>query len=110
MSGLLRSVFEAMVEGVVVQRRDGTIAFANPAAERILGLPLDQLAGLTSADPRWRAEHEDGSPFPGDTHPAMVALATGRAVRSVFMSVHKPDGTRALCCEDPDGIRVVFLQ
>lgn len=24
--------------------------------------------------------------------------------------VAQPDGTRALCCEDPDGIRVVFLQ
>ena len=95
-SGLLKSVFEAMVEGVVVQRADGSIVFANAAAERILGLPLDQLTGRTSVDPRWRAEHEDGSPFPGSEHPAMKALATGTSVRQVLMSVHKPDGTRAL--------------
>lgn len=94
--GLLHSVFEAMIEGVVVQRSDGSIAFANTAAERILGLPADQLAGRTSVDPRWSAEHEDGSPFPGSEHPAMVALATGTSVRNVFMSVHRPDGTRAL--------------
>lgn len=94
--GLLHSVFEAMVEGVVVQQRDGTIVFANTAAQRILGLPLDQLTGRASVDPEWRAEHEDGSPFPGGEHPAMVALATGTSVRGVFMSVHRPDGTRAL--------------
>lgn len=84
------------MEGVVVQRADGSIVFANSAAERILGLSLDQLAGRTSLDPDWRAEREDGSPFPGNEHPAMVALATGASVRNVFMSVHKPDGTRAL--------------
>lgn len=95
-AGLLPSVLAAMVEGVVIQRQDGTIVFANPAAERVLGLQFDQLTGRTSIDPRWRAEHEDGSPFPGDTHPSMVTLGTGRAVRNVFMSVRRPDETRAL--------------
>ena len=93
---LLQSAFAAMHDGLVVQRRDGTIVHANPAAERMLGLTADQLCGRTSADPRWRAEHEDGTPFPGDTHPAMVALATGHPQRDVLMWVHRPDGTRAL--------------
>ena len=30
-------------------------------------------------DARWRAVHKDGSPFPGEDHPAMVTLATGVA-------------------------------
>lgn len=37
--------------------------------------------------------HEDGSAFPGDTHPSIVALETGSSVRDVVMGVLKPDGT-----------------
>ena len=93
---LLQSVFTAMSEGLVIQDRSGAIVHANPAAERILGLSADEMAGRTSVDPRWRAEREDGSPFPGETHPAMVVLATGTPVHGVVMVVHKPDGARRL--------------
>lgn len=87
-----RSVVESMSEGVVVQSQGGAIVSCNPAAERILGLTRDQLEGRTSIDPRWRAVHADGSPFPGETHPAMVTLATGRSQYGVTMGVHTPDG------------------
>jgi PAS domain S-box-containing protein len=87
-----RSVFESMSEGVVVQSQGGAIVSCNPAAERILGLTRDQLEGRTSIDPRWRAVHADGSPYPGETHPAMVTLATGRSQYGVTMGVHTPDG------------------
>ena len=80
-------------EGVVVQGVDGRIFLSNSAAEEILGLTADQIAGRSSTDSRWRAIHEDGSPFPGDEHPAMVTLATGEALRDVVMGVLKPDGT-----------------
>ena len=88
-------VFARLGEGLVVHAADGSILDCNPAAERILGLTQDRLAGRTSLDPRWAAVHEDGSPFPGDTHPAMVALATGEPVRNVVMGVLRPDGTYA---------------
>lgn len=87
-----RSVITAMTEGVVVQNADGGIYACNAAAERILGLTRDQMTGRTSIDPRWHAVHEDGSPFPGETHPAMVTLRTGEACHGVMMGVHKPDG------------------
>ena len=86
-----RTLVNALDEGFVLQRADGVIEACNPSAERILGLTRDQMAGMTSMDPRWSAVHEDGSPFPGETHPAMVVLATGRAQRDVIMGVHRPD-------------------
>ncbi|MGE5115999.1 MAG: PAS domain S-box protein [Betaproteobacteria bacterium] len=89
----LRSTFDAMAEGIVVQDADGRIVDTNLAACRILGLDADQIAGRSSVDPRWRAVHEDGSPFPGDTHPAMTTLRTGLPSREVVMGVHKPDGS-----------------
>ncbi len=90
---LYRTAVEAMAEGLVVQDPGGVIRSCNAAAQRILGLTLDQMTGRTSMDPRWRAVHEDGSPFPGETHPAMVTLRTGRPVSGVVMGVHKPDGS-----------------
>ncbi|MDO9542858.1 MAG: response regulator, partial [Kiritimatiellia bacterium] len=85
-----RTLFESMVQGVVYQSADGTIISANPAAERILGLTVDQMKGRSSIDPRWRSIHEDGSDFPGETHPAMVALRTGQKAHNVIMGVFNP--------------------
>ncbi len=89
----LEGMFEAMAEGVVVQDELGQISSSNSAASLILGLSPDEIRGRRSVDPRWRAVREDGSAFPGEEHPAMVALRTGEMQRNVVMGVHKPDGT-----------------
>jgi PAS domain S-box-containing protein len=88
-----RALFDGMAEGVVVQATTGAITQNNAAASRILGLSGDEMRGVTSVDPRWRSVHEDGSPYPGETHPAMVTLRTGAPQRNAVMGVHKPDGT-----------------
>ncbi len=85
-----RTLFETMAQGIVYQNAQGVITSANPAAERILGLSLDQMQGRTSIDPRWRTIHEDGSAFPGETHPSMVALRTGKEVTNAVMGVFSP--------------------
>jgi PAS domain S-box-containing protein len=83
-----QSLFERMAQGVVYHAADGSIIDCNPAAERILGVTLDQMQGRTPLDPRWRAVHADGNDFPGELHPAMVALQRGEAVRNVVMGVY----------------------
>jgi PAS domain S-box-containing protein len=88
-----RSVVTSMAEGVVLQDASSTILACNASAERLLGLSVAQMMGRSSLDPRWRAIHEDGSAFPGDTHPASVTLRTGEPLRDVVMGVHKPDDT-----------------
>ena len=89
-----RSVVAALSEGIVVQNADGAILTCNASAERVLGLSADQLCGRTSIDPRWHAVRGDGSPFPGEDHPAMVALRTGQPQQNVIMGVYKPDDTQ----------------
>lgn len=89
----VRTIFAVAAEGIVLQDATGAIQTCNASAEAILGLTVDQMAGRTSLDPRWRSVREDGSPFPGDEHPAMVALRTGRPVNNTVMGVHKPDGS-----------------
>lgn len=85
-----RTLFETMAQGVVYHDASGAITAANPAAARILGLTMEELLGRTSMDPRWHAVHEDGRPFPGTEHPAMVALRTGRPVFDALMGVFRP--------------------
>ncbi len=85
-----RVLFETMAQGVIYEDASGRIIDANPAACRILGLTLDQMRGRSSMDPRWRAIHEDGSPFPGEEHPASVALREGERVPDVVMGVFNP--------------------
>lgn len=79
-------------EGMVLQLADGSIQMCNVSAERMLGLTVGQMQGWSSVGSPWQTIHEDGSPFPGETHPAMVALQTGQPCLNVVMGVYKPDG------------------
>jgi PAS domain S-box-containing protein len=89
-----RSLFDALGEGVVWHGPDGAIVDANEAAAPILGLTRDQLLGRSSLDPRWQSVHEDGRPWPGDEHPAMVALRTGQPQRGQIMGLLVPGHAR----------------
>jgi len=85
-----RKLFETTPAGVVLQDANGMIFDANPAAERILGLTLDQMQGRAWSDPRWRAIGEDGAPLPTESDPAMIALRDGVEVYGVMMGVFNP--------------------
>lgn len=85
-----RMLFETMEQGVVYQDEKGYIFSANGAAQRILGLTLDQMQGRTSAHPEWRAINENGENLRGDQHPAMIALLTGKPVTGKVMGIYHP--------------------
>ena len=87
-----RALLETFTEGLVLQGTDGAIIDWNSAAERVLGLSADELSGRTSVDPRWGCVTADGSDWPGATHPAMIAIATGEPVLDGLMGVHRPQG------------------
>ena len=82
---------DLVAHGVVIHGPDGAIRWSNAAAAAILGLTSDQLWGRHSVDPRWRAMHDDGSPWPGEDHPAMETLRTGEPVTDAVMGIHRPD-------------------
>ncbi len=108
------ALFQTLPMGVVYQDAQGQITDANPEALKLLGLNMDELCGRTSHDPRWSARREDGSPFEGADHPAMLALRTGRAVPETLMQVGLPEqGTRWLSIRampvwEGDTVREVF--
>ncbi|HTL89719.1 MAG TPA: PAS domain S-box protein [Leptolyngbya sp.] len=114
-----RSVVASLQEGIVVQNADSTILTCNESAAEILGLSQDQLVGRTSINSQWHTMHEDGSPFPSDTHPSILTLQTGQPYSNVIMGVYQPNGTlRWLSVNSqplfnsgnssPDGVAVSF--
>jgi diguanylate cyclase (GGDEF)-like protein/PAS domain S-box-containing protein len=86
-----RAFLDSFNDGLVVQDLDGRIIDANVAASELLGVTRDQMLGRTSFDPRWSAIKEDGTPFPGDEHPASVTLRTHQPCLGMVMGVSAPE-------------------
>ncbi len=87
-----RGVVTALAEGIVLHDAQGRIMACNPSAEQILGLTADQMRGRTSVAPEWRAIRDDGTPFDGEQHPAMITLRSGQPCMDVIMGVCRPGG------------------
>ncbi|MBD3266245.1 PAS domain S-box protein, partial [bacterium] len=85
-----RNLYNTMAQGVVYQEADGMISSMNPAAMDILGLTAEEMRNRASTSPEWNTIREDGSPFPGEEHPSMVAMRTGKRVDDVVMGVFNP--------------------
>ena len=76
--------------GVLLQGPQAEILLCNPKALELLGICEDQLLGKTSFDHNWNVIHEDGSPFPGSTHPGPQAISTRQALHNIAMGVYRP--------------------
>ena len=76
--------------GILVQGPKAEMLLSNQRALDLLGLTENQLLGKSSFDKSWNVIHEDGSDFPGTTHPVPVCIATRKSVRNVVMGVYRP--------------------
>ncbi len=84
-----RAVLRAMSEGVAVHSVDGGILFANPAAQRILGLTVEQMQGRHPVDPQWRLTDAQGGPLPPECIPSEITRRTGAPQRNVVLGVQR---------------------
>ena len=87
------TIAKTMSEGAMLIHADGTIVACNASAERILGMRAEEIVGVTSRDPMWRAIHEDGSPFLSDDFPVSVSLRERKTVTNVPMGLYQPAGS-----------------
>ncbi|MDF1504744.1 ATP-binding protein [Roseisolibacter sp. H3M3-2] len=85
-----RALWDSMAQGVVYLDGDGRITDANPAAERLLGLSLDQLTGRAPADPAWRAVDAAGGPLAPADFPSARAAVRGEVVRGARVGILNP--------------------
>lgn len=85
-----RLLFETMAQGVIYLDASGKVLSANPAAESILGLSINQMQGKTVSDPIWKAIREDGSEVMRSEHPVMLALQTGNHIGPTIEGIFQP--------------------
>lgn len=83
-------LFEGMTQGVVFQDGEGRLLHANPAAEKIMGLTLEEMRGQKAIDPDWPIIQQDGSALPADEHPSMRVLRDGQPVNNIVIGVFNP--------------------
>ena len=90
----LVSVVEMVPDGIIIMDPNGNITFANPTAERLLGLTRSQIVGRVYNPPEWHAMTVDGKPFPAEETPFERVRRTGRSVHGVEHAIQRPDGKR----------------
>jgi diguanylate cyclase (GGDEF)-like protein/PAS domain S-box-containing protein len=83
------AVISALEEAVVVTGRDGCLASANPAAERILGVRAADIVGCP--DSELPLQDKDGTLL-GENNPLSVTRRTGVPTRLDLIRVQRPDG------------------
>lgn len=84
-------LLDALEEGVLVTDAAGIIQSANFSATRLFGVPTSQLVGRHVATLGLCGDAEDAEA----ADPISAALAIGRPVSAVDVSVSRPDGTSA---------------
>ena len=87
-----RSAISSMQGGLIVQDEAGIVVLCNESAERILGVPAEELLHRPAMRADWRLLRPDGSDFPPDEHPGRAALATGRPQQDVVLGIAPAGG------------------
>ena len=88
-------VLRNVADGITAQRPDGSLAYANDAAARLLGLESgEELIGLPGEElvRRFTIIRDDGSPMPADELPNRVAFVSRRPEEGVVGYRLLPDG------------------
>ena len=73
--------------GIVYQNSEGKISDANKAAEKALGLSVDQMQESYISG----FKREDGTDLPEEDHPAMIALHSGKPVNNIILGFLNQD-------------------
>ncbi|MBZ0105546.1 MAG: PAS domain S-box protein [Sulfuricella denitrificans] len=88
----LQAILDAAGEGITGLDLDGNIIFANVAATRLLGYPLEQLLGVNHHQLLHRS-YEDGSAFPQEQCLIHAAIVEGQSYHSDTETFWHADGT-----------------
>jgi PAS domain S-box-containing protein len=89
---LLAAITDNAAEALFLMDPEGRVTFINPAAERMLGWPRDELLGRVLHE-TVHHHHPDGSPFSTVECPLIRVLASGRTLETHEDVFFRRDGT-----------------
>lgn len=90
----LALILETMAEGVGIIDANGNMTYANPMAQKILGLHQSEILTRTFDDSKWSNLRIDGTPLPPEEHPMAIMMKTGKPVYDHEIAVQPPDRER----------------
>lgn len=93
---IISSIALASPVGIVFVDSTGQITFANPVAEKILGLSKDEITRRCYNAPEWQITDAEGNPFPDDDLPFQQVMRTRQPVKDVRHAIRWPSGRRVL--------------
>jgi len=90
----LTKILETMAEGVIICETNGDYTYANPMAQKLIG--IQEMNGMvqTYFDPKWPRLKIDGSPLPINEHPIRMALTDGKTVYDYEIAIQVPNAER----------------
>jgi len=88
----VHALYMDMTCGLVVLNRRGELVDANDAAQRILGVRLDEMRGQPSSVALWRVIDADGAAPPEGEKLIGTALRTRCPMRATVVHATRPDG------------------
>ncbi|MEM6992166.1 MAG: PAS domain S-box protein [Myxococcota bacterium] len=101
---MYRSVLRAMAEGIVVHNPDGSIRYANPAAERILGMSLATMQSSAASERQWGLVRPDKLPLLREELPSERTRQTGEPCHQVMLGVRRDDGQTSWLLVNTDAL------
>ncbi|MEP7258086.1 MAG: PAS domain S-box protein [Flavitalea sp.] len=82
-----RSLFDSLGEGITLIDNTGYIIASNKAAENIFSTSKERIMKYHAEHSKQSFLHEDGTPFPPETHPGPLTLKTGQSFKNVIMGI-----------------------
>ncbi|MBD3195052.1 MAG: PAS domain S-box protein [Candidatus Lokiarchaeota archaeon] len=93
-----RDIFEGITKtspvGIVMLNKEGEITFANPEAEKILGLRKNKITQRSYNEPNWKITSFNGGPFPDEQLPFSIVKNTLKSTFDVRHAIEWPNGKR----------------
>jgi two-component system phosphate regulon sensor histidine kinase PhoR len=90
----LSRILETMAEGVLIRDLAGCLTYANPMAQKILGIQEDSELPGRYTNPDWELLWVNGEPLPEGQHPIEQTINTGQPVYDYEIAVQPPVGER----------------
>jgi two-component system phosphate regulon sensor histidine kinase PhoR len=90
----LTRILETMAEGVGIIDTAGNMTYANPMAQKILGITQSEILERTYDDPKWQNLRINGTPLPDDEHPMALMMKTGQPMFDQEIAVQPPNAER----------------
>jgi two-component system phosphate regulon sensor histidine kinase PhoR len=87
----LQNVLATMAEGVGIVDERGKLVYANPMAQQILGISIDEIEEKIYHDPNWQKIKLDGTPVLKHEFPLFIAMNTKKSVYDFEIGIVPPD-------------------